>query len=563
METSDSECFESADEEFYPESEGKKSQEKQSIAAVVQQIEELKVVDHVKQRPSKEVKETNNAEKKNKSVKMKTTLGVRVNKPITSSELTETKQFDLEVKNVIANTLNNEIVEQTKVEQPKEDINMWEDDDRDLEVKDVITSVEVEQPKEEINMWENDDDWEPFDKDESNKSIPSNSGWGKWGNWNVTTLLNTATAGVTTITNHVSQGITSVLETGIGAPDPEELARINASEKLKTEEDSYSEPSNLSFGFSNLVSGVTHITKLVETTGNKVVKGGLDTLETIGKKTMEVLQEGDPGFKKKRAFLKMDSDKPVLSHILREAKEKAEVENKILEEQQFARKANYESLFDDHQGLVHLEALEMLSKQCDIKLQTLLDSLSGSDLIELQETLTQIEELCELLDDEEELDDMLQVKDKLNESVSEMHVNISYDKLLTTWKEAEEWLENLNLGICSELELHEQAIDTLAQLTALAVERYHKIGELLLVKEHRSTADEADSLVQLTMTLTTLTSHVATKLSNKLSEKLSTSTRKEEINKLITNVYFESANSSSYIKNAFQLLIPVLQVGAI
>ena len=66
------------------------------------------------------------------------------------------------------------------------------------------------------------------------------------------------------------------------------------------------------FGFSNLISGVSSITKLVETTGNKVLTGGLDTLETIGKKTMEVLQEGDPGLKKKRALF---SDKIVLSHV--------------------------------------------------------------------------------------------------------------------------------------------------------------------------------------------------------------------------------------------------------
>jgi len=38
----------------------------------------------------------------------------------------------------------------------------------------------------------------------------------------------------------------------------------------------------------------------------------LDTLETIGKKTMEVLQEGDPGLKKKRALF---SGKPVLSQV--------------------------------------------------------------------------------------------------------------------------------------------------------------------------------------------------------------------------------------------------------
>jgi hypothetical protein len=67
------------------------------------------------------------------------------------------------------------------------------------------------------------------------------------------------------------------------------------------------------FGLGHLMSGVSSITRLVETTGSRVLTGGLDTLETIGKKTMEVLQEGDPGLKKKRALF---ADRPVLSQVL-------------------------------------------------------------------------------------------------------------------------------------------------------------------------------------------------------------------------------------------------------
>ena len=41
--------------------------------------------------------------------------------------------------------------------------------------------------------------------------------------------------------------------------------------------------------------------------------GGLDTLELIGRKTMDVLQDGDPGLRKKRAFL--SNKKPNLSAV--------------------------------------------------------------------------------------------------------------------------------------------------------------------------------------------------------------------------------------------------------
>lgn len=381
---------------------------------------------------------------------------------------------------------------------------MWKDDE-DWGTFDAPTKQEkVDNADKDENMWDDDDDWEPVesqaqqqqqDNQKSNQdqiTPEDKSSWGGWGTWGLSSVISTATS----LTTQVSQGITNVLESGIGAPDPVELARINKLEKEKAkqvtaaEETTVDEKPMLGFGLGNLVQGVT---KLVETTSNKT----LDTLETIGKKTMEVLQENDPGLKKKRAFLKLDDDKPILSQVLREAKEKAEKENKELEKKHFARRANYETLFDDHQGLVHLEALEMLSKQCDIKLQSLLESNSGTALNDMQETLDQVKELCELPEeDEEETFATDDIREKLESAVKEINIKISYGKLLTTWEEVEDWLAKLNLSVCNKNELHQQAIEALAQITALAVEQFHKTGELLLVKDHRSTADEADSLVQ-------------------------------------------------------------------
>lgn len=188
-----------------------------------------------------------------------------------------------------------------------------------------------------------------------------------------------------------------------------------------------------SFGFGNLLSGVSSITKLVESTGSKVMTGGLDTLEAIGKKTMEVLQDGDPGLKKKRAFFMNDPDKPILSQILREAKEKAENEEKTLEERELSRKIHFESLFDDYQGLVHLEALEMLSKQSNMKIQQHLIELNTNDLTSVQETLEEIKELCELDGNEDDEDDEKKsdgnFKNRLKNACHDLGVNITYEKL--------------------------------------------------------------------------------------------------------------------------------------
>lgn len=161
------------------------------------------------------------------------------------------------------------------------------------------------------------------------------------------------------------------------------------------------------------------------------MSGGLDTLEAIGKKTMEVLQEGDPGLKKKRAFFVNETDKPHLSHILREAKEKAEVIEKTMEEKQKIRRVHFESLFDDYQGLVHLEALEMLSKQSNIKIQQHLINLDINELDSIQNMLGEVEELCELGEDDEDEDDVQEkdLKHRLQEACSSLGINIAYEKL--------------------------------------------------------------------------------------------------------------------------------------
>lgn len=186
-----------------------------------------------------------------------------------------------------------------------------------------------------------------------------------------------------------------------------------------------------SFGFGNLLSSVSSITKLVESTGSKVMIGGLDTLEAIGKKTMEVLQDGDPGLKKKRAFFVNETDKPILSQILREAKEKAETVEKTIEEKEQLRKVHFESLFDDYQGLVHLEALEMLSKQSNLKIQQRLMGLDTPELNSVQETLGEVKELCDLGEDDEkeEVDNENDLKFRLQEACNDLGINITYDKL--------------------------------------------------------------------------------------------------------------------------------------
>lgn len=191
-----------------------------------------------------------------------------------------------EIPNPSSSTENKSITTATSKQIPVvNEENLWNDEEIDWGKEEELEiqqkKLEPSKSNEEPNMWE-DDDWEPVEnikpqpKSES-KPVQSDSGWGGWGNWGVSSILNTATQGVSTLTNHVTQGLNTVLESGIGVPDPEELARqhkqdeeelIKNIKEMDVKDECTDHGGSLGgFGFGNLVSGVSHLTKLVETTG--------------------------------------------------------------------------------------------------------------------------------------------------------------------------------------------------------------------------------------------------------------------------------------------------------
>lgn len=138
--------------------------------------------------------------------------------------------------------------------------------------------------------------------------------------------------------------------------------------------------------------------------GKSVISGGLDALEFIGKKTMTVFAEGDPGFKRTKLLMQKTislsqasrhaqqsrwsvavdqiegssvvgtvlqnhrrvGSLPTLSfQMLKEAKEKERV--RLASQPVSMSTAHYSILFDDYQGLSHLEALEILSSESEVQ----------------------------------------------------------------------------------------------------------------------------------------------------------------------------------------------------
>ncbi|XP_043925865.1 protein FAM114A2 [Protopterus annectens] len=142
-------------------------------------------------------------------------------------------------------------------------------------------------------------------------SNQSQGGWGYWGSWGKS-LLTTASATVASVGHGISHVIEKA-ESSLGIPSPEELSTeaekeedlqkdgINVEESCPAQENESASPISGAFG---VFSAITHV---VQNTGKTVITGGLDALEFLGKKTMDVIAEGDPGFKTTKGLMSRNS----------------------------------------------------------------------------------------------------------------------------------------------------------------------------------------------------------------------------------------------------------------
>ncbi|XP_074865386.1 protein FAM114A2 isoform X2 [Carettochelys insculpta] len=422
----------------------------------------------------------------------------------------------------------------------------------------------------------------------SDSTGTSQTGWGYWGSWGKS-LLSTASATVAT----VGQGISNVIEkaeTSLGIPSPTEISEAKIVTGIQHSE--ASSTSTAADGSSSPISGsfgvLSTLSTAVQSTGKSVISGGLDALEFIGKKTMDVIAEGDPGFKKTKSLMSRNS---TLSQVLREAKDKEEQRAVTEVTMATEKKAHYGLLFDEFQGLSYLEALEMLSRESDSKVKSVINALSGEELDVLTVELEQLKEafsLAEFYDDEEEEkkgdDDFTK---EITALFLDLHISVKLDKLAMARKSAHEWIQRLNTRAPKEGEkseekpqldsekadqdvkisvedIHAFAIRSLAELTACAIEMFHKTAALVLhgQKQEVSATGQAKALSQMTIVLCKELSF----LSKEFTTCLTSAGVKEKadlLNPLITGVFLEASNSASYIQDAFQLLLPVLQISLI
>ncbi|KAM4811947.1 protein NOXP20 [Urocitellus parryii] len=435
-------------------------------------------------------------------------------------------------------------------------------------------------------------------------SPPQGRGWAGWGSWGKS-LLSSASAtvghGLTAVKEKAGATlrIHSVNSGSSEGAQPETENGVPAVADVASDQDpAGSPPASPASGSRGMLSALTNA---VQSTGKSVLTGGLDALEFIGKKTMNVLAESDPGFKRTKTLMERTVS---LSQMLREAKEKEK--QRLAQQLTVERTAHYGMLFDEYQGLSHLEALEILSNESESKVQSFLVSLDGEKLELLKNDLISIKDIFaakELESEENQEEQGLEEKGEefasmLTELLFELHVAATPDKLNKAMKKAHDWVEEdqttVSVDVAKESEeetkqeekeekaeepqeskkeekgtktveeVYMLSIESLAEVTARCIEQLHKVAELILhgQEEEKPAQDQAKVLIKLT---TAMCNEVAS-LSKKFTKFLTTvgSKKKAEVlNPMINSVLLEGCNSTTYIQDAFQLLLPVLQVSHI
>ncbi|XP_072319251.1 protein NOXP20 [Eucyclogobius newberryi] len=451
--------------------------------------------------------------------------------------------------------------------------------------------------------------------EETNKSWV---GWSSWGK----SILSSATSSMGQSLSSVKVKAGEALrlhKTSVGEEAQEDEGAEGGDDDAESAHSVESPTSN-----RGVLSSITHA-------GKSVISGGLDALEFIGKKTMTVLAESDPGFKKTKILIEKTAS---LSQMLKEAKEKERA--RLCNYPISAPTAHYGILFDDYQGLSHLEALEILSNESEAKVQAFLSSLTETELEEVKAELIFIKDIFIRQEDEEAreeseiqegeakdngdlsshfhcstplLSDGEEFLSVLTELLFELHVAATPDKLNKARMRAHDWVSMVERSTVTtdtvgrETEDHmnsetlnqenksgesgqeksEEAteepkeedprsveavylssVGSLAEVTARSIEQLHKVAELILHghEQEKAARDQAQALTRLTCAMCKEVESLAKKFSDTLLY-VGSPKKAEELNPLVDSVLLEGSNSTNYIQNALQLLLPVLQISHI
>uniref|UniRef100_A0A3Q2WA21 Family with sequence similarity 114 member A1 n=1 Tax=Haplochromis burtoni TaxID=8153 RepID=A0A3Q2WA21_HAPBU len=350
--------------------------------------------------------------------------------------------------------------------------------------------------------------------------LDKEKGWGAWSSWGKSLL--------TTATSTVGQSLTSVK---VKAGEALRLHRTSVGEEAQEEEEGAEEKTE--GGIETSSRGVfSTITHAVQNTGKSVISGGLDALEFIGKKTMTVLAESDPGFKKTKTLMQKTAS---LSQTLPGFSEN--VVHAFCAFLSAADGEEFVSVLTELLFELHVAATPDKLNKARMRAHDWVSKVEQPVTTETVGRETQDQPGGEENKKEE--------KKKDGEELGE--------------KKGEE--EEMKGG---EEAIYLSSVSSLAEVTARSIEQLHKVAELILhgQEQEKPARDQAHVLTRLTCAMCKEVECLAKKFSDTLLD-VGGQRKAEELNPLVESVLLEGSNSTNYIQNAFQLLLPILQISHI
>uniref|UniRef100_A0A0N4ZRA2 Uncharacterized protein n=1 Tax=Parastrongyloides trichosuri TaxID=131310 RepID=A0A0N4ZRA2_PARTI len=422
-------------------------------------------------------------------------------------------------------TINKDVIEESKKPLTRNHSNNSSSQGTDISYENIETPKLVEE-----NDWFSEVTKEIITKNKEVKSSKKSSTLWDW-------------SAINAVVSSVGDSISSAVESSLGIPSAEEMARtVSKEEKDKVNKEKEERVNPLDRLNDNIINqpDIPSIGGIF----SGLVNTSLDALETIGKKTFETLtiteKDGD---KERRKFL-FEREKDInLSDILKELKNKEKEDNKdntnsmksigFGSTSQKTLTTSFVQLFEKHGGLVNLEGLELLTER----------SKDASTL-----TTNFVEHVEEMSLTELSPISMDNFERELKKLCKKMKVSLNPNFILTASKNQEEiYLESTLLDNSSIETIFENAINSLALMTAESVHLLHKIGQLFSITPQICEDNVVIEITKLFCKRVTYFSEEYANIFNSLNSD-------PKIDEMVTNIFYESTNANLYIKKAVMLL---------
>ncbi|KAF5396351.1 hypothetical protein PHET_10752 [Paragonimus heterotremus] len=216
-----------------------------------------------------------------------------------------------------------------------------------------------------------------------------NTAWGLDDGWEVEEVSEIVPAEDSKASEVTKQG--HATKTDAGCEDTSKSADvIPTMAKVSLREQDDQNVSSTLWDWTGVTLFAQQLTSSLQAKSLNLVQEGVNVLEQIGKKTMSVIEENDPGFRYTKSFLRPPGlrDRPNLSQVIREAHERDKISQQSVHDSRTAfNQGNFTAQLELRRALVHLEALELVSDQAESQLHARLDTLPASCNLTLHDGL--------------------------------------------------------------------------------------------------------------------------------------------------------------------------------